>query len=183
MAGGLQGTSQGHPVWYHPHWPLSVAEVEFLPLRPHSLGTASSLLLLADSLGLGACWPSRSRAHWGRKEGPAANQEQLPEFPRKGGNMPADSNFLTVTSPIHAPQSKQSGAQRQVVPPSMPQELGITILMLLGPSAPMPRAPWLVLSMSSSWLFPLFHSMAQAPPLPPHIHSNRTPRSPAASSS
>lgn len=41
----------------------------------------------------------------GRKEGPATNQEQLPEFPRKAGGMPADGNFLTVTSPIQTPQN------------------------------------------------------------------------------
>lgn len=103
----------------------------------------------------------------GRKEGPAANQEQLPEFPRKAGRMPADGNFLTVISPIQTPQSSPSGAQLRAGPQSMPQERGDAIPMLLGPREPMSRALWLIISMPSSGLFLLFHSLAQAPP-PPH---------------
>lgn len=38
---------------------------------PPRLGPASSLLLLAQSLGLGACWPSRSGAHCGEKGPPS----------------------------------------------------------------------------------------------------------------
>lgn len=109
---GSAGPSQEHPAWHRPHSPLSSrGRVRVSPAEARGLGPARSLLLLADSLGLGACWPSRSRAHWGRKGGPAAKQEQLPEFPRKGGNMPADSNFLTVTPPVQAPQANRVSSE------------------------------------------------------------------------
>lgn len=101
-AGGFQGTSPGAPRLVPP--PLAS---ECNPSRVRSFSHRGPLAW-AQPVAC-CCW----REAWalepagrqgpaptgGRKEGPATNQDQLPEFPQKGGNMPADGNFLTVTSP------------------------------------------------------------------------------------
>lgn len=119
-------------------------------MRPPCLSPASSLLLLAESLGFGAHWLSRSCTHWGegrrpgRKAG-AVLRVSTESWQGARCQQLSDGDFQT-------PQSRQSGAPLRAGPQPETQKLGGTILTRLEPRKCMPSHPASSLSLMSKLL-------------------------------